>query len=78
MIFVQPLRDNFLSHTHIILLFSLFLFLSPLFLINEKREKRSYHISCLKWLFKYQYSKMISRHPNNISQRNKNHPNNIK
>jgi len=35
--------NNFLSHTHIIILFSLFLFLSPLFLTNEKREKRSCH-----------------------------------
>jgi len=48
--------DNFLSHTYIILLFSLFLFLSPLFLTNEKREKRSCHKSCIKWLFKYHYS----------------------
>jgi len=39
----RQLFDNFLSHTHIILLFSLFLFLSPLFLTNEMREKRSYH-----------------------------------
>jgi len=37
------LFDNFLSHTRTIILFSLFLFLSPLFLTNEKREKRSFH-----------------------------------
>jgi len=35
----QPF-DNFLSHTRIILLFSLFLFLSHLFLTNEKRGKK--------------------------------------
>ena len=33
------LFDNILSHTHIILLFSLFLFLFPLFFTNEKRER---------------------------------------
>jgi len=56
MIFIQPLCDNFLSHTHIIILFSLFLFLSPLFLTNEKREKEIVTKSCIKWLFKYHYS----------------------
>jgi len=40
MIFVQQLFDNFLPHTHIILLFSLFLFFSSLFLTNEKRGKK--------------------------------------
>jgi len=40
MIFVQQHFDNFLSHIDIILLFFLFFFLSPLFLINEKREKK--------------------------------------
>ena len=39
MIFVQSFCDNFLSHTYIILLFSFFLFLSPLFLTNKKRER---------------------------------------
>jgi len=41
MIFVQLLY-NFLSHTHIIFLFSLFLFLSLLFLTNKKREQQCY------------------------------------
>jgi len=27
-----------------------------LFLTNEKREKRSCHKNCIKWLFKYHYS----------------------
>ena len=44
MIFEQPLLnnfcDNFLSHTLIILLFSLFLFLSLLLLSNKKKEKK--------------------------------------
>jgi len=43
MIFVQPLFDNSLnnplSHTHMCFLFSLFFFLSPLFLSNHKRRK---------------------------------------
>ena len=36
---------NFLFHTHIMFLFSLFIFLSLLFLTNEKREQQS----CLKY-----------------------------
>jgi len=51
-IFVQPFCDNFLttflSYTHIMFLFSLFLFSISI----VKREKES----CLKWLFKYHYS----------------------
>ena len=42
MIFVQPFLNNFLtifSHTHIIFLFSLFFFLSLLFLIKEEKTK---------------------------------------
>jgi len=31
-------------------------FFSPLFLTNKIRENESCHQSCLKWLFKYQYS----------------------
>ena len=50
MIYVQPLCNNFISHTHIIFLFSLFLFLSSLLLTNKNREKRNFH--CIKW-FKY-------------------------
>jgi hypothetical protein len=46
MIFWQPLFDNFLSHTHMMLLFSLFLFLSSLFLINKKWEKQGCQQSC--------------------------------
>jgi len=57
--------NNFISHTHIILLFSLFLFLSPLILTNKKREKRSCHINCITWLFKYHYSK-INSHKHNL------------
>jgi hypothetical protein len=40
------LLDNFLSHTHMILLSSLFLFLSPLFLTNKKWEKQGCQQSC--------------------------------
>jgi len=39
---------NFFSHTHIIFLFSLFLFLSPLFLTNKKREQQSCPRNCTK------------------------------
>jgi ABC-type Na+ efflux pump permease subunit len=46
-IFVQLLY-NFLTHTHIIFLFSLFFFLSPLFLTNEKREQQGCPESCTK------------------------------
>jgi hypothetical protein len=46
-IFVQLLY-NFLSHTYIIFLFSLFLFLSPLFMTNEKREQQGCTKSCTK------------------------------
>ena len=48
MIFLQPFLYNFISHTHIIFLFSLFLFFSPLFLINEKREQQGCPKSCIK------------------------------
>ena len=40
------LLDNFLSHTHMMLLSSLFLFLSPLFLTNKKWEKQGCQQSC--------------------------------
>jgi len=43
MIFVQPFCNNFLSHTHIMLLSYLFRFLSPLFLSNKKIEKQGCH-----------------------------------
>jgi len=56
MIFVQPFSNNFLSHTHIIFLFSLFLFLSLLSLTNQRRENQSCHKSCTKELYKYHYS----------------------
>ena len=39
---------NFLSHTHITFLFSPLLFLSPLFLTNEKREQQGCPKSCTK------------------------------
>ena len=45
-IFVQPLFNNFISHTHIIFLLSLFIFPSLLFLTNKKREKWGCHESC--------------------------------
>jgi len=48
--------DNFISHTHIMHLFFLFLFLSLLFLINKKRGKESCHNNCFNWMFKYHYS----------------------
>jgi len=57
MIFVQPFLYNFLSHTHIIFLFSLFSFLSLLFLTNEKREQKVVSTVVPKELFKYHYSK---------------------
>jgi len=38
MIFVQPFLYNFIFYIHIIFLSFLFLFLSPLFLTNKKRE----------------------------------------
>jgi len=40
------LCDNFISHTHII--FLSYLFFSPLFLTNEKKEKWSCHKCCIK------------------------------
>jgi len=40
MIFVQPLCDNFLFDTYIILLFSLFFFLSIVFDQWKEREKK--------------------------------------
>jgi len=40
------LLNNFLSHTHIMFLVSLFLFLSLLFLTNKKREKEGCHKIC--------------------------------
>jgi hypothetical protein len=40
------LLDNFLSHTHMMLLSSLFLFLFPLFLTNKKWEKQGCQQSC--------------------------------
>jgi hypothetical protein len=40
------LLDNFLSHTHMMLLSSLFLFLSPLFLTNKKWEKQGCQQIC--------------------------------
>ena len=43
--------DNFLSHTRIIFILSLFFF-SLLFLTNKKRKDES----CHKWLYKYLYS----------------------
>jgi len=48
MIFVQPFYDNFLSHTHMLFVSSLFIFLSPLFLTNKKREMQSCHQGCLQ------------------------------
>ena len=39
---MQQLFDNFISHTHIMFLFSLFFFLFLLFLTNRNRENRSY------------------------------------
>ena len=71
MIFVQPLYYNFLSHTHIIFLFSLFFSLSLsiyiyiyiyiyiLFWTNEKRENESCHQIYPKWLYIYHYSSFI-------------------
>jgi len=47
---------NYIFHTYIIF-FSLFSFLSLLFFTNKKRIKGSCHKNCLKWLFKYHYSK---------------------
>jgi len=46
MIFVQLFCDNFFSYTHVIFFSSLFLFLSPLFLTNKKREKQGCYQSC--------------------------------
>jgi len=57
-IFIQLLY-NFLSHTDIIFLFSLFLFLSLSFLTSEKREQKVIPKVIPKELFKYDYSKNI-------------------
>jgi len=43
---------NFLFHTHIMFLFSLFIFLSLLFLTNEKREQQSCLKGCTKMVVK--------------------------
>jgi len=56
---------NFLSHTHIIFLLSLIMFLSPLFFTNKKGEKENCHESCTKWLFKYHCSSKIDHISNN-------------
>jgi len=48
MIFVQLFLYNFLSHTHIIFLFYLFLFLSPLFLTNKKKEQQRCPKNCTR------------------------------
>ena len=56
MIFVQPFwynfLYNFLSHTYIMFLFSLFLFFSLLFLTNKKREQQSCLKCCTKMIVK--------------------------
>jgi len=44
----QQFFDNFISHIHIIFLFSLSSFFSLLFLTNQKRKNLSCHESCTK------------------------------
>jgi len=60
MIFEQPFLNNFydnpLSHTHIVSLFSLPLFLSLLLLSNRKREKKVVTKVIWNWLSKYHSS----------------------
>jgi len=48
MIYVQLFCHNFFSHTHIMFFSSLFIFLSPLLLINKKKEKQGCHLNCLQ------------------------------
>jgi len=56
---LQQLSDNFLSHTHIMFLSSLFLFLSLLFLTNRNRGKWRCLESCHQWLFIYHCSFLV-------------------
>ena len=56
---LQQLFDNFLSHTRIIFLFSLYLFLSLLILTNQNRKNKVVKEVVHKKLYKYYSSKNI-------------------
>ena len=56
MIFVQPFCNSFLSHTQMIFLFSLFFFLSSLFLPIRREKNKVVTKVVLKWMSKYHYS----------------------